>query len=97
MGYAGKSYNVYDVNLKRWEQFWVDNSAGMVFFYGNLKDGVMDYWTDDVPQPDGKTLKRHLQFFNLSPDTVRQFSQNSADRGKTWTVDYDFIYRRRKI
>jgi len=97
MGYAGKSYNVYDVNLKRWEQFWVDNSAGMVFFYGNLKDGVMDYWTDDVPQPDGKTLKRHLQFFNLSPDTVRQFSQNSADGGKTWTVDYDFIYRRRKI
>ena len=30
--YAGKSYNVYNVAEKRWEQFWVDNSAGMIHF-----------------------------------------------------------------
>jgi hypothetical protein len=94
--YAGKSYNAYNANLKRWEQFWVDNSAGMMFFYGGLKDGVMDFWTDVIPQPGGTTLKRHLQFFNLSPDTVRQFSQKSVDAGKTWTLDYDLTYHRRK-
>jgi hypothetical protein len=56
----------------------------------------MDYWTDDLPQPNGPSMRRHLQFFNLAPDTVRQFSQRSTDGGKTWTVEYDFTYHRRK-
>jgi len=92
--YFGKSYNTYNVNLHRWEQYWVDNSAGTIFFYGNLKDGVMDYWTDDVPQPNGEKLRRHLQFFNLSQDTVRQFRQGSTDGGNTWNVEYDLTYHR---
>jgi hypothetical protein len=95
-GYAGKSYNIYDADLVRWEQFWVDNMGGMIHFYGGLKDGAMDFYTDDVPQSDGTRLKRHLQFFSLGPDKVRQFSQGSTDGGKTWTVEYDLTYNRRK-
>ena len=95
-GYTGKSYNTYNANLKRWEQFWVDNVGGMVHFYGELKDGVMDFHTDDVPQPDGTQLRRHLQFFNLAPDKVRQFSQRSTDGGKTWSVEYDLTYNRKR-
>jgi tetratricopeptide (TPR) repeat protein len=94
--YFGKSYNTYNVNLQRWEQYWVDNSAGVIFYYGDLKDGVMDYWTDDVPQTNGGKLRRHLQFFSLSPEKVRQLSQGSTDGGKTWNVEYDFIYTRHK-
>ena len=94
--YSGKSYNIYNSALKRWEQFWVDNAGGNIFFYGGLKDGVMDYYTDELPQPDGTKLKRHLQFFPLGPNRVRQFSQGSTDGGKTWTVEYDFTYIRKK-
>lgn len=94
--YSGKSYNMYNTALKRWEQYWVDNVGGNIFFYGNLKDGNMDYYTDDMPQPDGSKLRRHLQFLKLGPDTVRQFSQGSNDGGKTWTVEYDFTYNRKK-
>jgi len=90
--YFGKSYNTYNANMKRWEQYWVDNFAGVMFFHGNLKDGVMDYWTDDVPQPGGTSLQRHLQFFNLGAGKVRQFSQGSVDGGKTWKVEYDLTY-----
>lgn len=93
--YYGKSYNTYNAALHRWEQFWVDNMAGTIFFHGELKDGVMDYWTDDIPQPGGPALRRHLQFFNLGPEKVRQFSQGSRDGGKTWTVEYDLTYNRR--
>ena len=96
IGYSGKSYNTYNSALKRWEQYWVDNAAGNIFFYGGLKDGVMDYWTDEIPQPDGKKLKRHLQFIKINPDTVRQFSRGSNDDGKTWFVEYDFTYNRKK-
>jgi tetratricopeptide (TPR) repeat protein len=96
IGYSGKSYNIFNTALKRWEQYWVDNSGGNIFFYGGLKDGVMDYWTDEIPQPDGAKLKRHLQFIKLGPDKVRQFSQGSNDGGKTWFVEYDFTYNRKK-
>jgi len=92
--YSGKSYNIYNSALNRWEQYWVDNAGDNIFFYGGLKDGVMDYWTDELPQPDGTKLKRHLQFFNLGPNRVRQFSQGSTDGGKTWQVEYDFTYNR---
>jgi len=95
-GYTGKSYNAYNPNLKRWEQFWVDNAGDTIFFYGNLKDGVMDFYTDEIPQADGTRLKRHLQFFNLGSDTVRQFSQGSTDGGKTWKIEYDLTYTRKK-
>jgi len=94
-GYVGKSYNTYNSSLKRWEQFWVDNAAGMIHFHGGLKDGVMDYWTDDLPQPDGSVLRRHLQFFSQGPDQVRQFSQGSKDGGKSWFVEYDLTYHRK--
>jgi tetratricopeptide (TPR) repeat protein len=94
--YSGKSYNTYNAALKRWEQYWVDNAGGNIFFHGELKDGVMDYWTDDIPQPSGPPLRRHLQFFKLGPDKVRQFSQGSTDGGKTWNVEYDFTYIRTK-
>lgn len=94
--YAGKSYNVYNPNLKRWEQFWVDNVGGMIHFYGGMKDGVMDYWTDDMPQANGTKLRRHLQFFNQGPNKVRQFSQGSTDGGKTWKVEYDLTYVRKR-
>ena len=95
-GFSGKSYNIYNANLKRWEQFWVDNTGAVMYFYGGLQDGVMDYYTDDIPQPGGSKLRRHLQFFNLGPDKVRQFSQTSADAGASWTVEYDFTYNRKK-
>jgi tetratricopeptide (TPR) repeat protein len=95
-GYSGKSYNIYNSSLKRWEQFWVDNVGGMIHFFGELKDGVMDFYTEEIPQPDGTKRKRHLQFFNLGPDRVRQFSQRSIDGGKTWQVEYDFTYVRNK-
>ncbi len=94
--YSGKSYNIYNTALKRWEQFWVDNSAGNIFFYGGLKDGVMDYWTDEIPQPGGPALKRHLQFIKVGPDKVRQYSQGSTDGGKSWKPEYDFTYSRKK-
>jgi hypothetical protein len=95
-GYEGKSYNIYNPDLHRWEQFWNDNAGGMIHFYGELKSGVMDYWMDEIPQKDGTKLKRHLQFIPSGSDKVRQFSQGSTDGGKTWHVEYDFIYNRKK-
>jgi len=93
-GYSGKSYNTYNAVRKRWEQFWVDNQGEMIHFVGSLIDGVMDFRTEALPQSDGKVLARRLRFFNLGADRVRQLGESSTDQGKSWTVEYDFIYKR---
>jgi tetratricopeptide (TPR) repeat protein len=93
-GGSGKSFNVYDPTTKRWEQIWVDAFGSLTKYSGGIKDGAMDYFADSM-NPQGKPIRLHLQFFKLSDDKVRQFSQVSADGGKTWSVQYDFIYSRK--
>jgi tetratricopeptide (TPR) repeat protein len=89
--YSGKSYNIYNVALNRWEQFWVDNQGELIHFLGALVDGVMDFHTEPIP---GRALVRRLRFYDLGADRVRQLSEGSEDGGKTWTVEYDFTYNR---
>ena len=95
-GDVGKSFNLFNSAKQRWEQTWVDARGGTVFFYGRLEQGVMDYWTEDIPAADSSRLRRHLRFFNLGPDRVRQLSEASTDEGRTWKVQYDLTYIRKK-
>lgn len=93
-GSDGKSFNKWNPQLKRWEQFWASEAGETTFFYGNLDGRNMVYKTDAFPQPDGSKQERRLTFFNLGPDEVRQFSEISADGGKTYKTEYDFTYHR---
>jgi len=94
-GGTGKSFNHYDTFRKIWMQDWVDSQSNSIHFEGKLEDGVMSYYADSR-KPDGTPIRRHLQFFKLDPDHVRQFSQQSSDGGKSWATEYDFTYNRKK-
>lgn len=93
-GGTGKSFNHYDTSRKIWIQDWVDSQSNSIHFEGSLENGVMSFYADSH-RPDGTPIKRHLQFFKLDSDHVRQFSQQSSDAGKTWTPEYDFTYNRK--
>lgn len=82
----GKSFNKYNPLAKQWEQYWVDGSPGRMFFTGHLEGNEMRLSSD--------TPRRHLTFFNQPNGTVRQFSEISNDGGKTFTVEYDFLYKK---
>ncbi len=94
-GFAGKSFNHYHMDSGRWIQYWVDQSSGRIYFEGNFdpEQNAMVYH-EQVDEDSGKPLRR-LTFFNISPDSVRQFSQLSSDYGKNWNVEYDFMYVRK--
>ena len=93
-GGQGKSFNKYDPVTKIWEQFWVEDNGGTNYFSGNLVDGEMRYVLQK-PRKDGSHLIRHLTFSKLPDGSVRQLSKASTDNGKTWSVEYDFIYRKK--
>jgi hypothetical protein len=83
---AGKSFNHYDAQLKKWIQDWVDSDANGVHFEGQFEKGVMNYFADSA-DAKGAPIRRHMQFVRLDADHVRQFSQASSDGSKTWSPD----------
>jgi hypothetical protein len=93
-GNDGKSFNKWNPQLARWEQFWASSAGETTFFYGHLEGKNIVYHTDALPQPGGGTAQRRLTFFDLGPNEVRQFSEISTDGGKTYVTEYDFTYKR---
>ena len=95
--FSGKSFNMYNVATKQWQQTWVDNTGNTTeFLRGEGADGKIVYYADKVVGPKGKVFMRKLTFTKLSNDKVRQLGERSDDDGKTWTTEYDLEYRRKK-
>lgn len=94
--FTGKSQNWFDPNTKKWSQLWVGSGGGsQLYTDGEYSDGAMRF---KYVQPDGKGYMQpgNFFFYNLGPDLVRQYQELSADSGKTFTVVYDFLYKRRR-
>ena len=96
-GSTGQSFNLFDRSVGTWRQTWVDNAGGQHDYTGALKDGNM-VLEGTTPAPNGALgrMPTRLTLFHIHADTVRQFSQISADSGRTWTVAYDLTYVRKK-
>jgi Tetratricopeptide repeat len=95
-GYTGKSFNHYDMNNEKWVQYWIDQNSSSIYFEGNYdstKNAIVFYSYDHAK--DESPYIRMLTFFDIAPDTVRQFSQRSTDKGESWSTEYDFTYVRK--
>lgn len=92
---TGKSMNFVDPLTNKWKQVWV-GSGGAVTEYVNgvYKDSIMEFESSST-NAQGKT-KIRFRFFNQGINQVRQFQESSADDGKTWNVNYDLTYIRKK-
>ncbi len=93
-GYSGKSLNFFDPVREKWRQMWVDSGGNTSEFEGSFTGGAMRF-EGESHTASGKRVFRRLTFTPLSPDSVRQRSEASPD-GKTWKVNYDYTYTRRK-
>jgi len=93
---TGKSINFIDPNTNKWKQSWAGSYANGVqeFTNGVYKDSAM-HFEFETKNPQGKRVIGRFIFYNLGANKVRQFSESSADDGKTWTTNYDFTYIRK--
>ena len=90
----GKSFNVYNTALKKWQQYWVSDSGVTTLYSGELVGNQMRYLAEAGPQ-NGNAAQR-LTFTKIDDNTVRQLGEVSSDGGKTWTVSYDLLYVRKR-
>lgn len=94
-GNTGKSFNFYNAATHKWQQTWVDSTGSVLELAGEYKEGTMRLLGETV-QANGSRVLQRLTFYNLSPERVRQFWEQSTDGGKTWTVAFDGMYIRKK-
>jgi tetratricopeptide (TPR) repeat protein len=94
VGGSGKSINYYDAGTQKWYQHWIGSGGGALRYAGNFKENAM-YFEGETVTNGTKTLNK-LTFFKMDENTVRQLAESSTDEGKTWTVNYDFKYVRKK-
>lgn len=98
---TGKSMNYVNANTGKWEQFWL-GSGGITptnpqkFVNGEYRDGAMRFDFEQTTSQGVKQTGRFI-FFNEGPNQVRQFNEVSSDGGKTWTTQYDLVYKRKKV
>src|SRR5215813_11784227 len=95
-GMTGKSFNIYNAAIGKWQQTWVDSSGNALELYGEFKDGAMRM-VGEKPAPNGGKIIDKLTFFPLEGGRVRQLWESSKDDGRTWDVVFDGLYTRRKI
>jgi hypothetical protein len=93
-GTNGKSFNIYDINDKKWHQTWVDDKGTFTHYVGGLVDGKMVVVANTLTA--GKKTLAKMTFSKLPSGDVRQHGENSTDDGKTWTTSFDFIYSKKK-
>ncbi|MGH8027106.1 MAG: hypothetical protein ACREO0_10310 [Pseudoxanthomonas sp.] len=95
-GVSGKSFNLYNADTDRWEQFWVDNSGSRLHLSGALKEGRMALHgvQDKLNAQTGLRQHERITWTPNADGSVRQHWETSNDDGKTWATSFDGLYRR---
>jgi hypothetical protein len=91
--FAGTGLHFYDPATKTYRQIWSDTRPAIVDMRGTpLNDGFRYDWK--VTSPQGQLLDKRYTLTQTDGGGVRQLGERSADGGKTWTVEYEYRYRR---
>jgi hypothetical protein len=86
-GGDGKSLNAYNPAKQQWQQYWVGADGSVLELAGGLdaKGNMV------LANPTNRIT------WTLGADgSVRQLWETTDDDGKTWTVAFDGLYRRKK-
>jgi hypothetical protein len=98
-GGTGRSINAYRPWTKTWHQTWV-GADGLVLLLEGRYDGDRMVLEGTSPSQAGpnfssdSTVLNRITWSRLDGGKVRQFWEQSSDRGKTWTVAFDGTYSR---
>lgn len=94
-GTNGTSLNIYDAGARQWRQTWVDDGGSVLLLTGELKGGKM-VLEGESPAGGGKTSHQRITWTPLSAGKVRQLWDWSVDGGKSWKVEFDGTYVKKK-
>ena len=93
-GYAGTSYNTFDVFTQQWMRTYVDNDGQRIFMTGGLKDGKM-VLTGTKSGSAGRSVQVRITWDPVEAGRVIQTWEYSRDGGQTWRAGTEVAYTKR--
>lgn len=94
-GFRGGSLNSWWKGDRKWHQTWMDQAGAFRHFIGSLVGRQMILVAEQPnPKDAAKPILVRLSFTPNRDGSVRQYSDLSADGGKSWKPRYDYLYRR---
>lgn len=94
-GGAGSSFNFYNPQTQKWQQFWVWRNGTTLELEGAFADGRMVLEGPSV-NPQGKTVHNRITWYDNDDGTVRQHWEVSSDAGKSWKTAFDGHYMKKQ-
>ncbi len=90
-GSAGSSFNFFNPQLGKWQQFWVWRNGTTLYLTGSYADGKMTLSGTSIDR-EGKAVENRITWQNNDDDTVRQVWEVSKDAGESWATVFDGLY-----
>jgi hypothetical protein len=92
--YQGKSFNKYNPQLDRWEQFWVDNGGLSLFITGGLNSEGKMILASETKDDLGIITINQISWQFLKNGQVNQIWKSKVGDAE-WAVLFDGIYKRK--
>jgi hypothetical protein len=94
LGSRGFTLRLFDVERKEWSIYWASSRTGLLTppVVGTFADGRGDFYGDDTH--DGKPIKAHFIWSDITPASARWEQEFSADGGRTWESNWIMEFTR---
>ena len=94
--YTGKSWSVYNLQTKLWQQTWVDNQGGYIVLTGSFENNKMTLATAPRKIKNGKEVIERMVFSNITKESFDWDWEATVDNGSTWKNNWHIHYVRKK-
>jgi|SRR5579862_216840 len=94
MGHSGQNMFAYSSDDKSWHGMFADNQGRVHVFEGKVSAGSAEFYGPSI-NANGETILNRIKVVRISPDKVEQSWEKSADKGRTWTMEFRGEYSRK--
>jgi hypothetical protein len=94
-GLRGESFSIYDTTRQVWHQTWVTNRGQLLVIEGGMRNGRLMLAGHQLTK-DNKSREIRAYWWQ-DKDGVRESSESSTDGGKTWSTDFDLVFKPHQI
>ena len=88
LGSSGFTLRLFGVEREEWSIYWASSRTGLLYppVVGTFADGRGDFYGDDTH--DGKPIKAHFIWSDITATSARWEQEFSADGGQTWESNW---------
>ncbi|MBB4743533.1 hypothetical protein BJY16_006992 [Actinoplanes octamycinicus] len=94
LGSSGFTLRLFDVEREEWSLYWSSSRTGRQYppVTGRFAGGRGDFYGDDTHE--GKPIKAHFIWSDITPTSARWEQEFSADGGQTWESNWVMEFTR---